>query len=300
MTGSHLYGNFDGLRAVAALMVMVMHFKTFDSIATGAPGVFLFFGLSGFLLYTGFLSIDRPDAVNIVAYLVRRVMRILPLYLCFLVVYVFLFKNWSPDLKWSFFLANATFIQAKMHLWTIRAELVYYSVLPLVFVGLYFLNSAVTRFTALVVIAILVTHWANDYYAMFFIGMAAVHARHWFNPRYGIAIAWIALGTTILLSSFYDWMKPLQLALGIEDRRFMYQYGHVFFPLAFLVLVGLSHKDSRVFSNHWVRAIGICGYGIYLWHPSRGNGWDHGRPASGSIRSAPTGRRCFLPSWGMC
>ncbi len=83
---------FDGLRAVAALLVVVVHVSfasgyTFrhslgEYTARGEIGVSVFFLISGFLLYRPFVAsafAGRPGP-GIRSYLVRRALRIVPLY----------------------------------------------------------------------------------------------------------------------------------------------------------------------------------------------------------------------------
>jgi hypothetical protein len=47
----------------------------------------------------------------------------------------------------------------------------------------------------------------------------------------------------------------------------MYGYAWVFYPLVLLLLSAMSRFKSRFWANKWLRVIGVCGYGFYLWHP---------------------------------
>jgi peptidoglycan/LPS O-acetylase OafA/YrhL len=86
----------DGLRGVAILLVMLLHFqldrpdtslgRAYVSIVdTGWAGVDLFFVLSGFLI-TGILYDNRSDPHYFRTFYVRRALRIFPLYYGFLVL----------------------------------------------------------------------------------------------------------------------------------------------------------------------------------------------------------------------
>ena len=110
----------DGIRAIAVLMVLMMHVFTFDDQSSAALlnvvpralvvlighewlGVDLFFVLSGFLI-TGIL-LDSPDQLQ--HFYGRRVLRILPLYfLCIVVMAYFYPGNGSYFLLSLVFLAN--------------------------------------------------------------------------------------------------------------------------------------------------------------------------------------------------
>lgn len=95
------FGGFDGLRAVAALTVVVTH-ASFTSGANvrhwaGAffarmdAGVSVFFLISGFLLYRPFVAarVNRTSPLGFVTFLRRRVLRIFPAYWAALTVVVF-------------------------------------------------------------------------------------------------------------------------------------------------------------------------------------------------------------------
>jgi peptidoglycan/LPS O-acetylase OafA/YrhL len=277
-TGDQFIGNFDGLRAIAALMVLAMHLRTIPGLALGAPGVWIFFTLSGFLLYTSFLrSSEETNSTTIVAYLVRRVFRIMPLYIVFIYSYAFLYKGWSPDFKQMWFLAHTFFLSGNLHLWTIRTEIVFYVFLPVLVLLLLPIRSHNLRFVTLCCLA--VVSWyvfetrllsvfrGNDFYAPFLLGMAAVHIYERVPPRLAMVVAYAAMTMIVLLSTFEPWTEPLRQLFGIGSRVTMYGNGAVFYPLCFLLVLSVSRFQSRIFGNRWLRLLGVCGYGIYLWHP---------------------------------
>src|ERR1700675_4536347 len=70
-----------GLRAYAALVVISVHIFFFGEAAWGVTSVWLFFVVSGFLLFRPFVEHDfRFDARDLAGYVVRRFFRIMPLY----------------------------------------------------------------------------------------------------------------------------------------------------------------------------------------------------------------------------
>ena len=64
--------NLDIIRAVAAIMIVLVHLELFG---WGGHGVELFLLLTG---YTAFLSIDRHKDISPLSYYRRRLARILP------------------------------------------------------------------------------------------------------------------------------------------------------------------------------------------------------------------------------
>ncbi len=79
----------DGLRGVAALIVMLYHFFT-NRVPWGWMGVDLFFVLSGFLI-TGILLRTKDSPGYYRNYFARRSLRIFPLYFLFLVIFFLIF-----------------------------------------------------------------------------------------------------------------------------------------------------------------------------------------------------------------
>ena len=87
--GRQYFGELDGLRALAVLLVIACHLYFADLIwMAGFRGVTLFFVLSGYLITTLALrEEDRRGRVSLAAFYVRRCCRILPLYYLTLALY---------------------------------------------------------------------------------------------------------------------------------------------------------------------------------------------------------------------
>lgn len=132
----------DGLRALAAVVVVLFHLQTVSGVSFGPldplvhggdTGVFVFFALSGYLLYKPFVGRE----VDLVSYGAKRAGRIVPGYLVALVGLALLTGSRLPlehplpylaiassyDLGLRGFLGNA---------WTLSAEVLFYLSLPLI------------------------------------------------------------------------------------------------------------------------------------------------------------------------
>jgi len=93
------YSSLDGLRALAALGVIIAHFFTVKNIpefpvvarfsALGGTGVSLFFVLSGFVI-TRILLHSRNGQNYFMSFYVRRILRIFPLYIVSLLCYYYI------------------------------------------------------------------------------------------------------------------------------------------------------------------------------------------------------------------
>ena len=132
---------FDALRAVAALMVFASHmsgtgiFGPFGSFMFGGSGgVFLFFTLSGYLLFEPFVRgpVDRR------AYFTHRFFRIMPAYVVALVGLSVLSGDTSftgSPATYLFFLQNYDqhlFMGFMAPAWTLVLEVVFYLSLPVI------------------------------------------------------------------------------------------------------------------------------------------------------------------------
>jgi peptidoglycan/LPS O-acetylase OafA/YrhL len=144
------FPNFDGLRALAALSIVVTHV----AFASGANsnssfgpffarmdgGVAVFFVLSGFLLYRPFIVshiVGRPAPAT-GPYLWRRFLRIYPAYWVVVTIVVYVFADKSIDSLKAFVLdyslLNVYFSKYAfgplIQSWTLSAEIVFYLLVP--------------------------------------------------------------------------------------------------------------------------------------------------------------------------
>jgi len=148
----------DGMRGIAVLCVMVLHFTLVDGV-TGAErlffdvtrmgwvGVDLFFVLSGFLI-TGILYDAKGGAHFFRNFYMRRVLRIFPLYYAFLVLVLVLLPTVRSAAAapaetqfwlWTY-LSNVLFARVgwegmpghTTHLWSLAIEEQFYLLWPLV------------------------------------------------------------------------------------------------------------------------------------------------------------------------
>jgi len=169
--------SLDGLRGLAVLVVMLLHFTTAmtppaDSAAAAVRGVFqlgwigvdLFFVLSGFLI-TGILADNRGSDRYFRAFYARRALRILPVYVAALVVVFHIVPvvfaphpamGRGTELSFWLFVANFRTLPydvAKLvgHFWSLAIEEQFYLFWPLV---VYFASPRAARGIALATIVV--------------------------------------------------------------------------------------------------------------------------------------------------
>jgi peptidoglycan/LPS O-acetylase OafA/YrhL len=152
--GRRNYPLLNGVRAVAALMVVGYHVQLVTSSGTGTwnpaeqlnTGVTIFFVLSGFLLYRPFLAArlvgSRPPDVR--RYLTRRLLRVVPAYWVALTVLGMalpaVVTAIGPD-WWVFYTLAQTWVPFRMFdglspAWSLSVEASFYLLLPLYAAGL--------------------------------------------------------------------------------------------------------------------------------------------------------------------
>ena len=264
----------DGLRVFAALFVVAFHLHTVSGISFGPldpvvrggdSGVFLFFALSGYLLYKPFVR----GPVDLVGFGLKRAGRILPGYYVALVGLTiltgarlplehplpFLSMSASYDIPLRGFLGNA---------WTLSAEILFYVTLPFlaslargrevaVLVGLGVASAALGMWHRLSLNDANI--WMIGAYPLVFYAfvpgmlLAVLEVRH--RARFDRLAGWpvLAAGVGLILFGALTTIVPLALATGIGTA---------------LVMAWLLHHPLP-----WARALSFGGgasYAAYLWH----------------------------------
>jgi peptidoglycan/LPS O-acetylase OafA/YrhL len=265
----------DGLRAFAAVFVVLFHLHTVNGISFGPldpvirggdSGVYLFFALSGYLLYKPFVR----GPVDLVGYALKRSGRVVPGYYVALVGLAFLTGSLVPvlsplpfltisasyDLELRGFLGNA---------WTLTAEIIFYLGLPLIARLVRGREAAVLTALGGTSVALAVLHraamtpdnaWLVGTFPLVFYAfvpgmlLAVLEVRHPIRFRSLRRAPYGALGVTLIaLGAMTSTFYPVALVTGV---------GTV------LVMGWLVHQPVP-----GARALAFAGgasYALYLWH----------------------------------
>jgi peptidoglycan/LPS O-acetylase OafA/YrhL len=154
MTADRIYG-FDAIRAVSVLLVIASHvgivegaknptLVEFFSVFNASLGVRCFFVLSGFLITTLLLKeYEKTGRIDVKAFMIRRALRILPLYFLVLLSlwpYFEAGRFWQPINTATYailfaynFIPNELNVHYLSHLWSLGVEEQFYIVWPFVF-----------------------------------------------------------------------------------------------------------------------------------------------------------------------
>ncbi len=295
--------SLDGIRALAALSVMVFHFvelfgKQYPGwlrqvSVLGQSGVDLFFVLSGFLITRILLETAGKEGYYRVFY-VRRILRIFPLYFAYLGVHFFLLPYLlgaeQPVFQgqvWSWlFLENVaqTFpvlaSDGPNHYWSLAVEEHFYLMWP-------FLVACVDRRSLLRIIGgilllspLLRYALASQGYSVFYMTPTRLDG---LSLGAGIAIliadrqeapVWMLIVSRALLIALPILLLPLFLKFSGSGHALLQAVKLSLIPLFYAAFVALCLIDAkftpmrRVLEMRWLRWIGGISYGLYVFHPA--------------------------------
>jgi len=301
MTKLTYYKNLDGVRAVAALMVMTLHFFQGIKIDTpllktlfrlsylGQTGVDLFFVLSGFLI-TRILLNSKNEQNYFRNFYTRRTLRIFPLYYLFLAIYYFIspwiFNNerisFADQIYYWIYLQNfaMTFGWSSLgptHFWTLSIEEHFYLFWPVVI--FYFSNRNVLRIIVLIIVgAILlrIVMLASSYNVGWFtltnfdslaIGalLSLLELKGYFKKEN--ASFFKILTVTIFIPTFFLWMlytTEANFAMQVIKNTLL---SFFFFALIGSILsMNQNHSVNRFLQSTFLTHSGKISYGLYVYH----------------------------------
>lgn len=268
----------DGLRAIAALMVVMFHFGGSDwRWLSGHSGVHIFFVLSGFLITTLALrEEDRSGRISFLDFYVRRLFRIVPVYLVVLIAMALyyappgaLFSDLNGGMPYYLTFMNefSTFGTFTIS-WTLGIEQKFYLVWPLVAfaAGAIPLGRRIGVTVGLIAAAVVAAVLSRDlyiHYVPILIGcLLAILAHH---PR-GFAVirplTHPVVGTALVIG-----FVGVQLALGPAYHAFGEVKVIPWYALCVaLMLPGLLARSpgTRLLSTRVLGFIGERSYSLYL------------------------------------
>jgi len=298
----------DGLRAIAVLLVMWEHIPLGEGretegfwrllIQPGYLGVDIFFVLSGFLI-TRILLVDKERGVPLRYFLMRRFLRIFPIY--YLTLLVIWIVRGGPELGWcATYLANFWFpfnevASPLKHTWSLAVEEHYYLVWPL---AVYLLSRRGSRLLASLVLipgAIAAGFIANYVYVPNNQLEEMAFARD--VIQYGTQYRMLSLSAGAMLAFHEPFLRQrgwrtllFALVLGAAGYWAVWLAGYrplfgarkwIWIPAVWLVgfsaistawiMLGLAldrigNGAQLLLSNTPMRFIGRISYGLYLYH----------------------------------
>jgi peptidoglycan/LPS O-acetylase OafA/YrhL len=292
----------ESVRALAAVGVMFGHiygqahdYSTAQTVNTflhrillgGGYGVFVFFGLTGYLLFWPFArhAFGEGPPIDLGRHAFNRVLRILPLYWAVVVILLVVqesggtFDQWWRFLTFSESFSTHTIGTVDGPMWSLVVEVHFYILLPLLAYALTRTGSKARAAVVLVVLAVIsyvvrehavgdgFRHEVLEYslpatFTYFVPGMLLALLRlHWQERRpswlrgpLGVGDWWLVAAVVVVLAQWHDYGNQYLIAIA----TFLI-IGALVLPLARGRLISLL--DWRPLA-----ALGIASYSLYLWH----------------------------------
>ncbi len=279
---------FDGIRALAVLMVIMSHAVIWPRIGvenqkiidvfSPSVGVSIFFALSGFLI-TSLLIHEKQEkgGINVFNFIVRRSLRIFPLY--FLAVFLILFMDsiGAARINNCIYLYAFTYtlnfvpqecnFSSFSHFWSLAVEQHFYLVWPFVFLlGRYVSLAVAVLFAAACLYFSTSLYSSGDVYyldrwtfpAALPIAFGCIAAfiaqwrivKHFLGNPSNSAIVLVAILTGLLSPAFYK-----------SDLVWM-------ISVSLLLLYVFHNQDSllvRMLEVKPLVVLGVISYGLYVW-----------------------------------
>ena len=288
----------NGLRAIAALSVVIAHISQRGIVDFGLPylfdlpmagyGVTLFFVISGFLITFLLLhEVRNKQTVDIKKFYVRRILRIWPIYYLFIIVsiliFIFLHKTTEVFVKelwfYMFFAANVPFIfqngiSILIHYWSIGVEEQFYLFWPWVvrFSKNKLLKIAIVLFVILFAIKIgLWLCFGASSYPYRFLMITRFHCM--MIGAIG-AILFFQCKTRIInlfsnkFVQLFSWILFAFMGFNVIHIPALIGQEIISFAALSMIMGQVTIKD-RLFNleNRFCDFIGKISYGIYVIHP---------------------------------
>ncbi len=299
----HYYKNLDGVRGIAALMVMIHHF--FQGITPssfilsilkkisifGQSGVTLFFVLSGFLI-TRILISTKKAPHFFKNFYIRRTLRIFPLYYFFLLLTYYIipaFLNtqspkFSQQVYYFTYLQNfaQTFhwdAKGPEHFWSLAVEEHFYLFWPLIV--FFFSNKSLLKIIIGIVVGAmgLRIFMVNEGYEVFYftftrfdslaIGalLALIEQKNRFTDKrlkYFFLLSLLALGLpTIIMWGYFSGESNNY----IQVFKYLLLSGICFAVIGWILSVNEYHLINKILKNKFFSYTGKISYGLYVYHP---------------------------------
>jgi peptidoglycan/LPS O-acetylase OafA/YrhL len=280
------YDSLDGIRGLAALMILGIHTGVLDK--SGIFGVWLFFCLSGFLLASPFIS--QPDKAlsyqHMTTYLLRRCKRIIPMYFTMITCFT-LFKG-----HFDVAIRHYLFLQADGHYWTVTQEMFFYLLLPAVMI----INTLLLRIRPILSILFFIIliiasnmYLKGDLIRLYGNGASLKPLAGIFFSGIFFAVIYRQVKDSASLSRVFDMVlsRRIMAATGLLliitvlvlfspalNRQLPFDasthpgwFGFLGGLFIFLTIMSEGSLLERAMNFLPLRAMGIVGFSFYLLHP---------------------------------
>jgi peptidoglycan/LPS O-acetylase OafA/YrhL len=289
----------DGLRALAVIAVIINHFNK-TILPSGYLGVDIFFVISGYVITSSLAGRSSKDLGSfLISFYVRRIKRLLPALILFVVINSALISLFNPNPELSLktgiaslfglsnlyllkqatdYFATATELNVFTHTWSLGLEEQFYMVFPLViwFAGFSHLADKGSRnlfkimgvLSLASLISFVILYHTNQPAAYFL-----MPTRLW---ELGVGCL-IFLGLNYFSKSrfirFLETIPPLIIIVAIIIVLCMPMQFTIASTISIVILTAILiasiHPGTAIyqlFTHKYVVYIGLISYSLYLWH----------------------------------
>lgn len=266
----------DGLRALCVLLVMFnhVHIVSVPSWIYGSLGVDVFFVLSGFLITMLLLrEKERTGSVSLKGFYTRRVLRIVPVYLCTVLLYYAAVHATHDAVKTAQFNAALPWLLSFMqeyrpvsagnilgHAWTLGIEEKFYVFWPLLLLALYPFRRRALLLLAAIFVAVLFLpgNYARSYDGLLIgavFGIGSCTAGRWSRWKAlakipDSALCLLVLGAYILHGYSNAYVLVFSGAVAILVSSLVLRNGFVRTFLEARVLVFIGKRSYAMYLIH--------------------------------------------------
>lgn len=277
-------------RGIGCTLVFFAHsLKTFHNIDTffGKMGVSILFILSGMLTHKGlkFLLEGKIKPNKVFIFYLKRIVRIVPLYLISLIPFCLVYKLSIID-----FIKHALFIKTTRHYWAIPVELLFYLIAPLFVLVERFICKRNYKFTTIILSLLCFVLWICGFRFRLFSENSLLFWLPLFiegiiidifnvpevssKSNNGLLIALLSIGAYGFL--YNQWhgniIEPNGIGtIFVEIHEYIYSY-IVFGLICTFTFIVLKNKESKIHNIidklplfAW---IGSVSFPLYLFHIS--------------------------------
>ncbi len=287
----------DGLRAFAIFAVVLNHFNE-KILPSGYLGVDIFFVISGYVI-TSSLALRKYKNFQdfIIGFYVRRIRRLIPALIFFILVIDILICFFNPDPRYAiktsisalfgfsnFYLFKSSFnyfsegveLNPFTHTWSLGVEEQFYFVFPILIWLSGFVtgrkNSSKNLFLMIFLISIISLIGFTFFYKTNFAAAYLLMPNRIWEISAGILI-FLGLQKRMKLEEFINNVPPIVYFSGIVGVMFLPKnYGMIstiFIVLLTSFLIVSLRERTIIFSLFTLKPvvyIGLLSYSIYLWH----------------------------------
>lgn len=278
------FPELDGIRAIAALMVMFFHFPGGGPLGRfmvlGQTGVDLFFVLSGFLITTILLQSPHGDWQEVRKFYIRRTLRIFPLYYGYLALSCVVFgmvSRWFWVYLQNWPIALGADLHGPAHFWSLAVEEQFYLVWPflVLFWPRRWLSGAMWGAVVLALItriAVAPFHFSSFFSTITRLdGLAAGGLLAWYYLHGKVQGRKTLLGSLSVIFGLalvaQWWVNHGGGAAWVQVTKYTLAAGFYVFATG-LVLATRDTVAHRFLRSRAMRMIGRVSYGLYVFHPA--------------------------------